>query len=61
MLGQGRTEIVLEAHLTLEDAAGWLVVLPFELTAASITIEFWRDDIPVAVWVAVFLVFLIVN
>lgn len=41
-------------------AFGWLVVLPFELTAASITIEFWRDDIPVAAWVAVFLVFLIV-
>jgi len=41
-------------------AFGWLVVLPFELVAASITIEFWRDDIPMAVWVAAFLVFLII-
>ncbi|KAK5956356.1 hypothetical protein OHC33_002933 [Knufia fluminis] len=39
---------------------GWLIVLPFELVAASITIEFWRDDIPMAVWVAAFLVFMIV-
>jgi yeast amino acid transporter len=41
-------------------AIGWLTVLPFELIAASITIEFWRDDIHMAVWVTVFLVFLIV-
>ncbi|KIV94591.1 hypothetical protein PV10_02343 [Exophiala mesophila] len=39
-------------------ALGWLIVLPFELTAASITIEFWRTDIPMAVWVASFLVML---
>ncbi|RMD41403.1 hypothetical protein DV735_g3743, partial [Chaetothyriales sp. CBS 134920] len=38
-------------------AIGWLTVLPFELTAASITIEFWRDDIHVSVWITVFLVF----
>lgn len=41
-------------------AFGWLIVLPFELVAASITIEFWRDDIPMAVWVAAFLAFLII-
>jgi yeast amino acid transporter len=41
-------------------AIGWLTVLPFELIAASITIEFWRDDIHMAVWVTVFLFFLIV-
>lgn len=40
-------------------AFGWLVVLPFELIAASITIEFWRDDIHLSVWVTVFLVFLV--
>ena len=40
-------------------AIGWLTVLPFELTAASITIEFWRDDIHPSVWITVFLVFLI--
>ncbi|KIW91917.1 uncharacterized protein Z519_07887 [Cladophialophora bantiana CBS 173.52] len=39
-------------------AIGWLTVLPFELTAASITIEYWRDDIHVSVWITVFLVFL---
>ncbi|KAL9639351.1 MAG: hypothetical protein Q9164_000965 [Protoblastenia rupestris] len=36
-------------------AIGWLTVLPFEIVAASITIEFWRDDIHIGVWVAVFL------
>lgn len=41
-------------------AISWLTVLPFELIAASITITFWRDDIHMAVWVTVFLVFLIV-
>ena len=40
-------------------AIGWLTVLPFELTAASITIQFWRDDIHVSVWITIFLVFLI--
>lgn len=43
-----------------EYAIGWLTVLPFELIAASITIEFWRDDIHMAVWVTIFLVFLVV-
>ncbi|KAI1485284.1 amino acid permease [Biscogniauxia mediterranea] len=39
-------------------AIAWLTVLPFELIAASITIQFWRTDISVAVWVTVFLVVL---
>ena len=39
-------------------ALTWLTVLPFELTAASITIEFWRTDINVGVWITVFLVVL---
>ena len=41
-------------------AIGWLTVLPFELTAASITIQYWRDDIHVSVWITIFLVFLVV-
>ncbi|KAF4945982.1 hypothetical protein FSARC_14302 [Fusarium sarcochroum] len=39
-----------------EYALSWLTVLPFELIAASKTIEFWRTDIHMAVWVSVFLV-----
>ena len=39
-------------------ALAWLTVLPFELIAASITITFWREDINMGVWVAVFLVVL---
>ncbi|KAK0517559.1 hypothetical protein JMJ35_000714 [Cladonia borealis] len=43
-------------------AIGWLTVLPFEITAAGITISFWRDDINIGVWIAVFLFLLcIVN
>jgi yeast amino acid transporter len=41
-------------------ALAWLTVLPFELVAASITIQFWREDINMGVWVAVFLVLLAV-
>jgi yeast amino acid transporter len=41
-------------------AIAWLTVLPFELVAASITIQFWRDDINMGVWVTIFLVALCV-
>ncbi|KAF4472308.1 GAP1-General amino acid permease [Fusarium albosuccineum] len=41
-------------------ALSWLTVLPFELIAAALTIEFWRDDIHKAVWISVFLVALMV-
>ncbi|TKW59638.1 putative amino-acid permease P7G5.06 [Colletotrichum tanaceti] len=41
-------------------AIAWLTVLPFELVAASITIKFWRDDLNMGIWVAVFLVILAV-
>ncbi|CAC9890752.1 unnamed protein product [Aureobasidium pullulans] len=39
-------------------AIQWLTILPFELTAASITIDFWKGaaNINVGVWIAVFLV-----
>ncbi|KAK8217287.1 hypothetical protein M8818_001540 [Zalaria obscura] len=36
-------------------AIGWLTILPFEITAAGITIDFWRSDINIGVWIAVFL------
>jgi amino acid permease len=39
-------------------AIGWLVILPFELTAASLTIQYWRDDLNVGIWIAIFLVVL---
>lgn len=41
-------------------AIGWLTVLPFEITAAGITISYWRDDINIGVWIAVFLFLLCV-
>ncbi|KAG9714729.1 AAT family amino acid transporter, partial [Aureobasidium melanogenum] len=43
-------------------AIQWLTILPFELTAASITIKFWKGaaNINVGVWIAVFLVALAV-
>ncbi len=40
-------------------ALSWLVVLPFELTAAGITIEFWRQDLNVGIWITIFLLFLV--
>jgi hypothetical protein len=39
-------------------ALNWLVILPFEITAAGITIQFWRSDINIGVWITVFLVVL---
>ncbi|KAL9606776.1 MAG: hypothetical protein Q9179_000066 [Wetmoreana sp. 5 TL-2023] len=41
-------------------ALSWLTVLPFEITAAGITISYWRDDINIGVWIAVFLFILVV-
>ncbi|OBA19524.1 hypothetical protein METBIDRAFT_13281 [Metschnikowia bicuspidata var. bicuspidata NRRL YB-4993] len=37
----------------------WAVVLPLELVAASLTINFWQSDINSVVWVAVFFVLII--
>lgn len=40
-------------------AIQWLTILPFEITAASITIDFWTNgSINVGVWITVFLVVL---
>jgi len=41
-------------------ALGWLIVLPLELTAASITIQFWNPSINVGAFITLFLVILIV-
>lgn len=42
-------------------ALNWLIVLPFELTAAGITIRFWdsNDSISVGVWITIFLVIVV--
>lgn len=37
----------------------WVVVLPLELVAASLSIDFWHSSIPSVVWVAVFYVVII--
>jgi amino acid transporter len=37
-------------------ALSWLTVLPFELSAAGLTIKYWRDDINIGIWVTVFLI-----
>ncbi|GEQ67429.1 hypothetical protein JCM33374_g1094 [Metschnikowia sp. JCM 33374] len=37
----------------------WVIVLPLELVAASLTINFWHSDINSVVWVAVFFVLII--
>jgi amino acid transporter len=33
----------------------WLVVLPLEVISASITINFWNDTLPHAIFVTIFL------
>ena len=40
-------------------AVSWLTILPFELIAAGLTIDFWRSDLNVAIWITIFLVVLI--
>lgn len=40
-------------------ATFWVVVLPLELVAASLTIDFWQSDINSVAWVAIFYVFII--
>jgi len=37
-----------------EYAIQWLTILPFELTAAGLTIRFWNDTINVGVWITIF-------
>ncbi|OJJ42945.1 hypothetical protein ASPZODRAFT_136807 [Penicilliopsis zonata CBS 506.65] len=43
-------------------ALQWLVVLPLEIVAASLTIDFWHADVSAAVWVTIFwLLIVIIN
>ena len=43
-------------------AISWLTVLPFEITAAGLTIRYWQgaEDVNIGVWITVFLVVLAV-
>lgn len=38
----------------------WLIVLPLEIVAASITIDYWDSNISNAAWVAIFWVMIVV-
>ncbi|KAE8164367.1 amino acid permease-domain-containing protein [Aspergillus tamarii] len=40
-------------------ALQWLVVLPLEIVAASITVDYWQSDISNAAWVAIFWVLIV--
>lgn len=40
-------------------ALQWLVVLPLEIVAASITVDYWGSPVSNAAWVAIFLVVII--
>ncbi|KAG7880076.1 hypothetical protein KL937_002960 [Ogataea polymorpha] len=40
-------------------AMQWIVVMPIELVAASITIQYWNDTISPAAWVAIFYVVIV--
>ncbi|KAF9886039.1 glyceraldehyde-3-phosphate dehydrogenase 1 [Aspergillus nanangensis] len=40
-------------------ALQWLVVLPLEIVAASITVDYWESDISNAAWVAIFWVLIV--
>ncbi|MCJ1297639.1 hypothetical protein MMC08_000427 [Hypocenomyce scalaris] len=38
----------------------WMLTLPFEITAASLTIDYWNSSLSPAIWVSIFLVALII-
>jgi len=40
-------------------AMGWLVVLPLELTAAGITVQYWNSGVNVGVYISVFFVLIV--
>lgn len=37
----------------------WAIVLPLELTVCGLTVQYWNPNISVAVWISVFLVFIV--
>ncbi|KAK2798825.1 Amino-acid permease inda1 [Emmonsiellopsis sp. PD_5] len=38
----------------------WAIVLPLELTVASMTVGYWQVDVSIAVWITIFLVAIII-
>ncbi|KAL1595936.1 Amino-acid permease inda1 [Paraconiothyrium brasiliense] len=37
----------------------WAIVLPLEITVAGLTIGYWNNDVPLAVWITVFWLFIV--
>ncbi|KAJ4344855.1 Amino-acid permease inda1 [Didymosphaeria variabile] len=37
----------------------WAIVLPLEITVAGLTIGYWNSDVPLAVWITVFWIFIV--
>ncbi|KAF2440856.1 hypothetical protein P171DRAFT_84373 [Karstenula rhodostoma CBS 690.94] len=37
----------------------WAIVLPLEITVAGLTIGYWNPDVPLAVWITVFWLFIV--
>lgn len=40
-------------------AMQWLVVLPFELTAAGLTLAYWNSGLHLAIWITIFWILII--
>ncbi len=41
-------------------ALNWLIVMPLELTAAGLVINYWSTSVNIAVWITVFLIALLI-
>ncbi|CAF0934661.1 unnamed protein product [Adineta ricciae] len=41
-------------------AIGWLLIMPLELTAAGLVINYWTTSINIAVWITIFLIALLI-
>lgn len=47
-------------------AMGWLywysfaIIAPYEITAAAVVIDYWPNNVPIAVWITIFLVIIII-
>lgn len=41
-------------------ALNWLIVMPLELTAAGLVINFWTTSVNIAIWITIFLVALLI-
>lgn len=51
-----RTEVDENSLIHRNYFAQWAVVLPLEITAAGITVQYWEKAaaVPIAVWITVF-------